>query len=140
MINIEEFISSVVKRTTDELYGTSDNIQIQKTRKEFEKTFAYYQNDGTGSYQYWYKQDDLSKTYEYTSLDFKWTKADETVVDWKPYSVEYYRLKQTVFNLEYYGEDGILGNNYFEAHNEDTPMELEYKSYSFGKEQSDYNW
>ena len=40
MINIEEFISSVVKRATDELYGTSDNIQIQKTRKEFEGDYT----------------------------------------------------------------------------------------------------
>ena len=40
MINIEAFISSVVKRTTEELYGTSDNIQIQKTRKEFEGDYT----------------------------------------------------------------------------------------------------
>ena len=40
MINIEEFIQSVVKRTTEELYGTSDNIQIQKTRKEFEGDYT----------------------------------------------------------------------------------------------------
>ena len=40
MINIEEFISSVVARTTEELYGTSENIQIQKTRKEFEGDYT----------------------------------------------------------------------------------------------------
>ena len=40
MINAEEFILSVVKRATDELYGTSDNIQIQKTRKEFEGDYT----------------------------------------------------------------------------------------------------
>ena len=40
MINIEEFISGVVARTTEELYGTSDNIQIQKTRKEFEGDYT----------------------------------------------------------------------------------------------------
>ena len=40
MINAEEFILSVVKRTTEELYGTSDNIQIQKTRKEFEGDYT----------------------------------------------------------------------------------------------------
>ena len=40
MVNIEEFILSVVKRTTEELYGTSDNIQIQKTRKEFEGDYT----------------------------------------------------------------------------------------------------
>jgi len=40
MINIEEFISSVVTRATEELYGVSDNIQIQKTRKEFEGDYT----------------------------------------------------------------------------------------------------
>ena len=40
MINAEEFILSVVKRATEELYGTSDNIQIQKTRKEFEGDYT----------------------------------------------------------------------------------------------------
>ena len=40
MLNIEEFISSVVCRATEELWGTSDNIQIQKTRKEFEGDYT----------------------------------------------------------------------------------------------------
>ena len=40
MVNIEQFISGVVKRSTEELYGTSDNIQIQKTRKEFEGDYT----------------------------------------------------------------------------------------------------
>ena len=40
MINIEAFISSIVARATEELYGTSDNIQIQKTRKEFEGDYT----------------------------------------------------------------------------------------------------
>ena len=40
MVNIEEFISSVVRRHAEELYGVSDNIQIQKTRKEFEGDYT----------------------------------------------------------------------------------------------------
>ena len=40
MVNIEEFISSVVKSHAEELYGVSDNIQIQKTRKEFEGDYT----------------------------------------------------------------------------------------------------
>ena len=40
MVNIEEFILDVVKRATTELYATSDNIQIQKTRKEFEGDYT----------------------------------------------------------------------------------------------------
>ena len=40
MINIETFIQDVVKRATEELYGVGDNIQIQKTRKEFEGDYT----------------------------------------------------------------------------------------------------
>ena len=40
MINIETFIQDVVARAAQELYGTSDNIQIQKTRKEFEGDYT----------------------------------------------------------------------------------------------------
>ncbi|MBR3589725.1 MAG: arginine--tRNA ligase [Alistipes sp.] len=40
MINIEEFISGVVARAAEELYGASDNLQIQKTRKEFEGDYT----------------------------------------------------------------------------------------------------
>ena len=40
MINAEEFILSVVKHATEELYGVSDNIQIQKTRKKFEGDYT----------------------------------------------------------------------------------------------------
>ncbi len=40
MVNIEEFIASVVKRAAEELYGVGDNIQIQKTRKEFEGDYT----------------------------------------------------------------------------------------------------
>ncbi len=40
MINAEVFISDVVKRAAEELYGVGDNIQIQKTRKEFEGDYT----------------------------------------------------------------------------------------------------
>lgn len=104
--------------------------------KEFEKTYAKYYG-----YEDWYGKDDISQAKGDTKLDFKWTKADETVVDWKPCDpVYYYRLKQTVFNLEYYGEDGVIGDNFFEAHYEDTPIEEGYKNYRYGSEQDDYNW
>ena len=131
-VNIGDFFDNgkITFSLLDKTYTlTPDN-------KEFEKTYANYQY-----YIDWYTIDDLSKVYGATTLDFTWTKADETVVDWKDFSnVYFYRLKQTVFNLEYYGEDGVLGNNYFEAHYEDTPIEEAYKSYTFGKEQDDYYW
>ena len=135
-INIGDFFDNgkITFTLLDKTYTlTPDN-------KEFEKTYAQYYNGGNG-YQRWYRVDDLTKAYDVTTLDFKWTKADETVVDWKHYNnVYYYRLKQTVFNLEYYGEDGVMGNNYFDVHYEDTPIAEDYISYNYGSEQDDYNW
>lgn len=132
-INIGDFFDNgkITFTLLDKTYTiTPDN-------KEFEKTYAYYDE-----FINWYNADDLTRGgFDFTTLDFKWTKADETVVDWKQYNnVYFYRLKQTVFNLEYYGEDGVMGNNYFDVHYEDTPIEDDYKSYNYGSEQDDYNW
>lgn len=101
-----------------------------------EKTYAYMDSP----YDNWYTTDDLSQTYKGMSLDFFWNKADGTTVDWKPFNAKFYRLKQTVFTLEYYGEDEVLGGNMFEIHYEDTPIEEGYTNYKNGADQDDYNW
>lgn len=101
-----------------------------------EKTFAYMYGTSNG----WYSKDDLSQTGSSFSLDFFWTKGDGTTVDWKSHDAKFYRLKQTVFTLEYYGEDEVLGNNMFEVHYEDTPMEENYANYKHGADQDDYYW
>ena len=105
--------------------------------KVLEKTYSNMNGLGNDN---WYSKDDLSQTYKEFSLDFKWTKADKTVVDWKSFKAYLYRLKQTVFTLDYYGEDEVLGTNMFEIHYEDTPIEEGYRNYSYGSEQDDYNW
>lgn len=119
--------------------GGEHTYTFTPENRVLEKTYSYMSGLNSNDYD-WYDNDDLSQTYRNFSLDFLWTKADGTTVDWKPFTAKFYRLKQTVFNLEYYGEDGVLGNNYFEAHYEDTPIEEAYQSYTFGKEQDDYNW
>ena len=105
--------------------------------KTWETTFACYDYAST-----WYIDEDLSDSWAYHQYgaDFKWTKDDGSIVDWKPFSIYFYRLKQTVFNLEYYGEDDVLGGNSFDVHYEDTEMENDYKSYNFGSNQEDYYW
>lgn len=101
-----------------------------------EKTYAYMR----GPYYNWYTRDDLSETNQTMSFDFFWKKDDGTTVDWKSFGAYFYRLKQTVFTLDYYGEDEVLGGNMFEIHYEDTPIEEGYKSYRNGADQEDYNW
>lgn len=112
------------------------NYTFTPENRVLEKTYAYM----FGPYNGWYTKDDLSQTYQNMSFDFFWNKADGTTVDWKPFSAWFYRLKQTVFTLEYYGEDEVLGGNMFEIHYEDTPIEEGYKSYSDGADQDDYYW
>ena len=105
--------------------------------KTWETTFACYDYAST-----WYTDEDTSDSWAYHQYgaDFKWTKDDGSIVDWKPISIYFYRLKQTVINLEYYGEDDVLGGNSFDIHYEDTEMENDYKSFNFGSAQEDYYW
>lgn len=116
--------------TLDHIYTFTPENRV------LEKTYAYMY----GPRYSWYSEDDLSQTDSGMRLDFFWNKADGTTVDWKPFYANFYRLKQTVFTLEYYGEDEVLGGNMFEIHYEDTPIEEGYKSYSDGADQDDYYW
>ena len=113
--------------------------------RTIEATFAnhYYSNTnyvGYDYYTYWYGCEDLSDAKLSCDFDFEWTKDDGSIVDWKSFKVYFYRLKQTVVNLEYYGEDDVLGGNSFDIHYEDTEIENDYKSYNFGSNQEDYYW
>lgn len=112
------------------------NYTFTPENRVLEKTYAYM----PGPASYWYTRDDLSQTERSMSFDFFWNKADGTTVDWKPFSASFYRLKQTVFTLEYYGEDEVLGGNMFEIHYEDTPIEEGYANYTDGADQDDYYW
>ena len=114
----------------------------------FNKTFTFTPENRTlettfaqhASYSSWYGYENISDACFDKSIDFKWTKDDGSIVDWKSFTVSFYRLKQTVVNLEYYGEDDVLGGNSFDIHYEDTEIENDYKSYNFGSNQKDYNW
>lgn len=89
----------------------------------------------------WYGQDDLSKATTSRTVNFVWKNEDGTTkANWKSTSLTFYRLKQTVINLEYYGEDDVIGSNSLVLHYEDTPIEEGYKNVSHGSNQDDYVW
>lgn len=111
------------------------NYTFTPENRVLEKTYAFMTDVLD-----WYSEDDLSQAYYSMSFDFFWNKADGTTVDWKSFSARFYRLKQTVFTLEYYGEDEVLGGNMFEIHYEDTPIEEGYANYTDGADQNDYYW
>lgn len=87
----------------------------------------------------WYRQTDVTKATVYLNIDFTWTKADGTKVNWQEKSILFTRLKETVVTLDYY-EDESAGSNNISMHYDDTEMELGYKSYVIGDTQDEYDW
>lgn len=130
-INIEDYFDN--GQIT--LSAFEKNYTFTPESKTYETTFANYY-----TYSSWYTIEDLSKSYFDETLDFKWVKDDGTVVDWKSFSTRFYRLKQTIINLKYYGEDEVIGSNTFDVHYEDTELEKDYHTCNYGSEQDDYNW
>ncbi len=102
--------------------------------KTIEVTFA----NGYGLSN-WYGQTDITKATTTKDIDFVWTKADGTEVNWQAMSISFTRLKQTVVNLDYY-EDSTIGSNTIAIHYDDTEMEKDYKSYIIGDTQDEYDW
>ena len=135
-VNIGDYFDNGVITLSLPHYMDYQTFTFTPENKTWETTFA--NKDDAGS---WYGYEDLSHAVtDPMDVDFRWTKDDGSIVDWKSFRVYFYRLKQTVINLEYYGEDGVLGDNSFDIHYEDTEIENDYKSYNFGSEQEDYYW
>lgn len=140
-VNIGDYFNSgTIKVTLADgynFYFNPNTYTFTPENKCWEATFA----NGLHDQDSWYTTDDLAKTDFYESIDFIWYNEDGTVkADWKKTNIYFYRMKQTVVNLEYYGEDEVLGKDAFEVHYEDTTLEGDYKTYNYGSNQSDYNW
>ena len=109
------------------------NFTLTPDNKTAENIYAY---EYVAS---WYGQTDITKATTTGYIDFVWTKADGTTVNWQKSSVNCTRLKQTVVNLDYY-EDSTIGSNTIAIHYDDTEMEKDYKSYIIGDTQDEYDW
>lgn len=109
------------------------NITMTPENKTFEEIFAY------NSFTNWYNYTDITKATANRDIDFTWTKADGTKVNWQKKSIQFTRLKETVVTLDYY-EDESAGSNNISMHYDDTEMELGYKSYVIGDTQDEYDW
>ena len=109
-------------------------ISVFCGNKTFEIIYAY--ND----LQNWYQYTELEKATTSREISFSWTKSDGSKINWDNVYLNFCRMKYTVLNLQYYGEDDSLGDNSLIFHYEDTPIEEVYKNYTYGDDQDDYNW
>lgn len=115
-------------------YTSWSKFTLTPDNKTFEIIYAY--ND----LQNWYQYTELEKATTSREISFSWTKSDGSKINWDNVYLNFCRMKYTVLNLQYYGEDDSLGDNSLIFHYEDTPIEEVYKNYTYGDDQDDYNW
>lgn len=88
----------------------------------------------------WYKKEELEDAYSYRYMNFSWTKDDGTVLKLKEQTVKVNRLKQTIINLTFYEDTTIDGAKLAVQYEDQVFVEEGQEIYSFGDDQSEYEW
>ena len=73
-------------------------------------------------------------------MNFSWTKDDGTVLKLKEQTVKVNRLKQTIINLTFYEDATIDGAKLAVQYEDQVFVEEGQEIYSFGDDQSEYEW
>lgn len=99
----------------------------------YEATYAF-----TNRRSNWYNdvQDD---SYTYSSIDFSWVKDENTTLHLDSQSIKMIRMKQTIVNVTFF-EDESAGNTKVSMVFDDLEMSENGTQYTFGDDQSEYEW
>lgn len=88
----------------------------------------------------WYEKEELEDAYSQRIMNFSWTKDDGTVLKLKEQTVKVNRLKQTIINLTFYEDTTIDGAKLAVQYEDQVFVEEGQEIYSFGDDQSEYEW
>lgn len=88
----------------------------------------------------WYTIEELEDAYTERHMNFSWTKDDGTVLKLKLQKVKVNRLKQTIINLTFYEDTTIDGAKLAVQYEDQVFVEEGQEIYSFGDQQSEYEW
>lgn len=88
----------------------------------------------------WYEKEELEDADSYRIMNFSWTKDDGTVLKLKEQTVKVNRLKQTIINLTFYEDTTIDGTKLAVQYEDQVFVEEGQEIYSFGDDQSEYEW
>lgn len=88
----------------------------------------------------WYEKEELEDAYSKRIMNFSWTKDDGTVLKLKEQTVKVNRLKQTIINLTFYEDTTIDGAKLAVQYEDQVFVEEGQEIYSFGDDQSEYEW
>lgn len=115
-------------------YNASKSFTLTPDNKIAEKIYTYQNR------QDWYGKEELEDAYSSRYMGFEWTKNDGTVLKLKEQSVKVNRLKQTIINLTFYEDATIDGAKLAVQYEDQVFVEEGQEIYSFGDDQSEYEW
>ena len=99
----------------------------------YETTYAHI--DRPSWYQYTVQDDATTSKY----IDFEWEKDETTTLKLDDQKIKFIRMKQTIVNVTFF-EDESAGSNKVAMVFEDLEMSENDTQYTFGDDQSEYEW
>lgn len=115
-------------------YYHMDGFTLTPDKRSDERIYTYCDRDN------WYPIEELSDAYTNLTISLTWTKADGTVLKLKPQQVYFNRLKQTIINVTFY-EDSAIEDAKLSVNFEDQVfVEDGQYTYTFGDDQSEYEF
>lgn len=114
--------------------GLNKSITLTPENKTAERTYTYC-NRST-----WYGYEELADARCSNYLKFKWTKDDGTVLILNEQLVYFNRLKQTIINLTFYEDTAIDDAKLGVQFEDQVFVEEGQYTYSFGDDQSEYEF
>lgn len=109
-----------------------DNFTLTPVHKEYEATYAYISRES------WYDKEVQDEATMRCNIDLSWIKDENTTLRLKQQDISMIRMKKTIVNVTFF-EDESAGNTRLSMAYDDLEI-TEGNSYSFGNDQSQYEW
>lgn len=109
-------------------------FELDPANTVVEKTYAYSDRPT------WYSKEELADATGTCYMEFTWTKDDGTILRLNNQTVKYNRLKQTIINLTFYEDTAIEDAQLAVQFEDQVFVEEGQHTYSFGDNQSEYEF
>lgn len=133
----DDFLTEGTVNVSFDVLGSSaysTNFTLTPDNKVAEKIYTYNARAS------WYDKEELEDAYTDRYMNFSWTKDDGTVLNLKQQQIKVNRLKQTIINLTFYEDTTIDGAKMTVQYEDQVFVEEGQEIYSFGDDQSEYEW
>lgn len=115
-------------------YGPTGSITLTPENKTAERIYTYNNRAD------WFRHEELADAKTYYDLKFTWTKDDGTILKLNSQTVYFNRLKQTIINLTFYEDTAIDDAKLGVQFEDQVFVEEGQMTYTFGDDQSEYEF